>query len=340
MTALHKYEKLEALVLWRQNATAQKRELIASVGEATLMLHDSTGAFVSHWSLAAMERIDPASNETALFRSGLDSEEEIEVSDRDFIKALAQINKVITRQRKRPGRMRKYIVASILAAVIGAGAFWLPSAIIKHTSNILPEVTQAAIGEELLKRIRRLSGDFCYSRAGVESLNALSRKLADDEDNTPIRIVVLPSGLKKAQHLPGNVVLINKELLEDYETSDVVAGYVLGEALKSKENNPIERLLNEAGVWASIELLTSGEISQHILDAHAETIMTLPYEYGESRALIERFEAVQISPEAYAKARDITGQSVLEFLEAAQLQGRTSSALDEGEWSALQNICS
>ena len=59
MTALTEYERLEATGLWRATAEAQRREVLVSVGEATLTIADFNNRALAHWSLAAIDRQNP-----------------------------------------------------------------------------------------------------------------------------------------------------------------------------------------------------------------------------------------------------------------------------------------
>ena len=60
MTALKKYQKLESPGLWRDAPEAQRREVVVAFGEASLVLSDPrTGSALSHWSLAAVHRLNP-----------------------------------------------------------------------------------------------------------------------------------------------------------------------------------------------------------------------------------------------------------------------------------------
>ena len=44
------------------------------------------------------------------------------------------------------------------------------------------------------------------------------------------QIVVLPQGLRTTLHLPGNIYAVSASLIENYDTPEVAAGYILAEA--------------------------------------------------------------------------------------------------------------
>ena len=60
MTALKKYARLEATALWRAGPDVQRREVIVSIGDATLVISDLKDQALTHWSLAAVDRAKPA----------------------------------------------------------------------------------------------------------------------------------------------------------------------------------------------------------------------------------------------------------------------------------------
>ena len=56
MTAIKKYARLEASALWRASPDEQRREVVISIGDATLTISDLRDRILTHWSLAAIER--------------------------------------------------------------------------------------------------------------------------------------------------------------------------------------------------------------------------------------------------------------------------------------------
>jgi len=48
MTALEKFERLESLGLWKETETSQKKEVIVSFGNASLVLSDNLDTPLTH----------------------------------------------------------------------------------------------------------------------------------------------------------------------------------------------------------------------------------------------------------------------------------------------------
>lgn len=338
MIALTEFERLEAPGLWLPEGESQRRSVIVSVGEATLTLSDdrTDGRPLTHWSLPAVERITSEGETPARYRPAPDSSEELEIDDDLMIEAIDRIRRAIDRARPHPGRLRGAMIGLGAAAILGLGMFWLPGALIRQAVTIVPPVTRAEIGQELLDRIKRLSGAPCDTVHGARALNTLKKRLMPGGG----QIVVLTSGVALSQHLPGQIILLNRSIVEDHEDPDVLAGYVLAELVRAKDHDPLERLLQDAGLTTSLRLLTTGHIPPDILDTHAESLLTAPVEPVEDEALIAAFEAAEVHSAPYAYARDITGESVLPLIEADGVQIETTRpVLSDGDWVALQGVC-
>ena len=107
MTALSKYDRLEATGLWRINPSEQRREVVVSIGDATLIISDINDTALTHWSLAAVEKAI-FSDEVAIFFPDGDPEETLELafSEKEMIEAIDILRQAVLRTRPHPGRVR------------------------------------------------------------------------------------------------------------------------------------------------------------------------------------------------------------------------------------------
>jgi hypothetical protein len=76
MTVLEQYKRLEATGLWREAPDAQRREVIVSLGDATLMISTFSEIALTHWSLPAVARLNPG-RQPALYAPGAEAEERL-----------------------------------------------------------------------------------------------------------------------------------------------------------------------------------------------------------------------------------------------------------------------
>ena len=74
MTALDKYQRIEASGLWRPAGEAQRMDVIASIGDATLLISDMQDRPLTHWSLAAGVRAYPGKRPASYHPAGDESE--------------------------------------------------------------------------------------------------------------------------------------------------------------------------------------------------------------------------------------------------------------------------
>jgi hypothetical protein len=333
VTVLAKYQRLEAEAVWRASAEAQRKDVIVSIGEATITISAANGTALAHWSLPAIERLNPG-EEPALYAPGPQSPERLELAEPEMLAAVDSVLKAIQSGTRNTGRMRRLVSLAAGLAIMVAAALWLPNAIVRYTASLVPDVARASIGTDLLAELDRVAGAPCNAPAGLQALEQLDTRLFGD---TPRDLVILRSALKETTHLPGGTILIAHTLVEDYETPDVLAGYILAEDLRRSQTDPLARLLGRAGLRSALTLLLQGRVPEKGLKRMAEGVVAdspVPVADGD---LINRMTAVKVPSEPYAYARDFSGEST-ETLIAAN-SANTVPILDDGNWIALQRIC-
>jgi len=335
MTALSEYQRLECSGLWREAPEAQRRDVIVSFGDASLVISDSNATALTHWSLAAVVRLNPGES-PALYSPGADSGEELEIDDEIMIDAIGKVISAIERARPHHGRLRLTLLGTALALVLGT-AFWMPGAMRRHTVQVVPPTVRAEIGQTLLERITRVSGAPCTGTAGTRALARLGERLLPPAAPAP---VVLRAGVPSAAHLPGGLILLNRAVVEDHEDAAVAAGFILAERARAVEADPLEALLRAAGPVATFRLLTSGSLPPEVLDDYAETLLTTPPAALPDEVLLAFFDAAEVASSPYAYALDVSGESVLGLIEADPMRGRAQiSPLPDADWVRLQGIC-
>ncbi|UWQ03818.1 hypothetical protein [Aliiroseovarius crassostreae] len=336
MTALKKYDRLEAPGVWSASPDAQRVNVIVSLGEATLTITNMSDTALTHWSLAAVRRINPGER-PARFSPSDEVFEELEVDDDTMIDGIERVRKVVERRRDRPGRLRGWITGGGLALLIIGGVTWLPGALQNYTTAVVPAPTRAAIGQRILTRIGRVAGQQCDGVLARSALEALGRRVLGAD--AP-RLIVLSSGVQAATHLPGNITLLNRALIEDFEEADVVAGFILAEDQRRHMTDPVFAFLDHAGTGTTIRLLTTGEVTNEAIDAYAEWLLTSEPAPLTAADLLPRFEEAGIRSTPYAYALDLTGEKTISLIEADPVPlAAALPLLSDGDWVRLQGIC-
>lgn len=338
MTALKKYQKLESSGLWRENALGQRREVIANLGDATLVLSDpKRETALSHWSLPAIRRLNPGEM-PAVFSPGDADGETLEIDDTVMISALETVHAALRAARPHPGRLRNGILASVAIAIVAIGVFWLPDALVAHTASFLPRSTRAEIGQMALADLTRLSGQPCAARNGVAATKALANRLFGE--NSGVEIIVVRTGLSRAIHLPGRNIVLPESLLAEQDGPDAAAGFALAERISAEMSDPMIPLLQHAGIVATFNLLTTGSLPADAVAGYAETLLAAPPAPPADDILLPRFEAAGLGSTAYAYARDPSGEATLHLIEADPFNNVIPPPiLPDGDWVSLQDIC-
>lgn len=336
MTALKQFARLEATGLWRASPEEQRREVIVSLGDATLTLSDINGTALAHWSLGAINRAN-GKDIPAIYHPDNAPGETLELagSETPMIEGVDQLLRAIERRRPRPGKLRFLLTGGLFAALVAGAVFWLPGALERYAVNVVPPVKRAEIGGQLLRHIERVSGKPCTTRDARGPLDRFSARLLDRG-----RVVVLSGGARRSAHLPGRIILLSRTIVEDYEDPDVAAGFVLSETVRAAQTDPLAALLDHAGLVASLRLLTTGTLPDSALAAYAEHLMAIEPELPAPDALIAAFARAEIRSTPFAYALDITGERTLALIEADPRSGQDSrQVLSDADWVRLQGIC-
>ncbi|MCK0149589.1 hypothetical protein MWU54_06120 [Marivita sp. S6314] len=339
MTALKEFQRLEAAGVWRATPGDQRKDVVVSLGDASITIFDLRENVLAHWSIAAVARANKGQR-PAVYHPDGDPGETLELGEDgvEMIDAIEQIRTAIDKSRAKPGKLRLWITG-VIAFVIGAAIFlWLPDALLRHTVQVVPAVKRNEIGDALLARITRISGQMCMTRDAREPLRRLaSRVLGPGQRGA---LVVLPAGVAETAHLPGGRILLNRALIEDPEEPDVTAGYILTERVRALTQDPLEEMLIETGLWSSLRLLTTGELTDADLQRYSEYLLAKEPAPVSDDMLIAAFETAELRSTPYAYAVDITGESTLPLIEADPMADRDARpVLSDGDWLRLQGIC-
>lgn len=332
-TALEKFQRLEATALWRENPDAQRRDVIVSLGDATLVIKDSNDRALTHWSLPAVRRLNPSETPAIFYPDG-DSSETVEIaSDHpEVVEAIETLRKAVATPGRATGRLRKFVLGGSIAAIAALGVFWLPNALVNHALRVVPNVTRQTIGQEMQTQAIRLTGKACSGPQALPALDALQKRLQ-------VRaITIVPSALREALALPGNMVLLGRDVVEDFEEPDVAAGFVI--AAQAATEDPLRGVLESGGIRASLRLLTTGTLPGDLLSSHVEALISAPPMAAPDEALVAAFEEKRVQLTPYALAQDPSGESTLALIEAAPFTDNLPEpVLIDRYWVALQEIC-
>lgn len=337
MTALSEYQRLECVGLWREGPEAQRRDVLVTFGDATIILKElPSERALSHWSLPAVIRLNPG-RMPALFAPAADSSEELELDDEAMIAAIGKVHALIEARRPRPGRLRGALLTAVAVFILAALLFWLPGALIAHTARVLPATTRAEVGRAILTDIQRLTGTACNQPDGARALNQLSDRLL----GAPGRLVVLPEGLATTLHAPGSYIAIGAQLITGQDNPDAIAGFILAERLRAESYDPLLPALGYAGLRATFHILTTGTVPPGIFDGYGETLLKAAPIPLPDAMIVDRATDKGVPTSPYAYALDPTGESTIGLIEADPYAATPPDqpVIEDTGWVALQDIC-
>jgi len=336
MTALSQYARLECEALWRAAPGTQRRAVIVLFGDATLTICDRNEAPLAHWSLPAVQRLNPGQN-PALYAPDREGSETLELDEPAMIEAIETVRRALRRRRGARGRLRLALGAGTLGAIVLAATLWLPGALLSYTADVVPAPQRAAIGRALLDAMAAEAGPPCGEGQARTALRRLRQRVMGDTG----RLVVLPGGLAApSQHLPGDIIVLARASIEGADGPERAAALVLVERIEAAHGAPLARLLREAGPLVALRLLTTGTLPPEVIAAHARTLLDAPDDPPALTEVAAALEAAGIPLAPYAYGRDPSGESVLKAVAADRFgNGAMPRLMSDGDWVALSGIC-
>lgn len=330
MTALDRYARLESTGLWRPAPEGQRRDVGVSFGAATLVIADTAGRPLAHWSLPAIRRLNPAER-PALYAPDVDGTETLEIDDTTMVEAIETVRRSLERRRSRPGRLRRSARWGIAALVLGLLVLWLPGALFDQALSSLPAAKRSEIGATLLGHLQRVTGPACRNPLGLAALDRLKSRVLGPE--APGQVVVLPGEVPGALYLPGGIIVLDRAMVEGAASPASVAGHILAAAVRRDGADPLGPLLREAGIGATMTLLTTGDLPPDVIEADAQRLATNPPPRAAADHLLAAFDLRRVPIGPWAEEVGDVGLAV------APPAARTAPVMSDGDWVSLQGIC-
>ncbi|GAB4269765.1 MAG: hypothetical protein Kow0013_21510 [Pararhodobacter sp.] len=339
MTALEKYARLEGPGVWRADPEAQRRDVVVSLGDSSLVIADArSGMVLSHWSLPAVQRLNRG-HKPAVFAPGADPDgETLELDDTLIIEALETIRAALA-PRPPLRRLRLALIAGAVLAVV-SGLLWLPGVLVERTAAIVPPAMRAQIGREALDALTLSpAGErVCAEPHGRQALATLRTRVLGSDWR--VTVVAGVPGFR-ATHLPGRLIVLGAELIEHLDSPEALAGWMVAEAIAAESTDPLLDALRYAGSRATLALLTTGTLPDGALVGYARHRFDGSLSPVDPEALGARLEALGIAAGPYAMSLPASAAARAQTL--ADRVGVTRRAptplLSDGEWLTLQAIC-
>ena len=370
MTALAKYELLEAPGRYFDGETARGRDVVVKFGDASLVVMNHDDLPITHWSLAGVRDLSDGRGALAL-TPDFDSDERLTIDDVDMIAAIRAVCPDLTAAR--PAMRRRWPrVAFWAAAALGSiyvMVFHLVPALADQMATLIPPEAEIAMGEKMSEEFADLlspgEARFCSSPAGDQALAAMTARLEGAAaSHVPLTVRVLDHRMVNAFALPGGQIVIFRGLLRRADTPEEVAGVLAHEIGHVVARDPTRLTLRSAGSAGLLGLLLGDFTGATVTVALSEALLRSGYQReaeAEADAFAARLFAAEKLPTGpfagfFRKLKDdgaepggllshlsthpdLAGRA--EATEAADTVGDRpfTPVLSDQEWVALRNIC-
>lgn len=373
MTALAKYQLLEAPGRYFDGESARPRDVVVKFGDATLMILDMDDMPITHWSLAGLRDLSSGDDGEGLsLTPDIDGDERLAVDDPEMAAAIRTVCPDLRkRPRVRSSRLRKVMFWSVAAlGSLYLIIFHLVPALSDRLAMLIPPEAEIAMGEEMVEQFADLltEGDgpqFCSSPNGDKALARMVARLSTGSElHVPLTVRVLDHKMVNAFALPGGQVVLFRGLLRKADSPEEIAG-VLGHEIGHVIARDATRItLRSAGSAGLLGLLLGDFTGATVTIALSEAILRSGYQ-REAETQADLYAAALLSeknlPTApladfFLKLKEMSGDapSLLSHLSThPDLQGRADftraadtvgdapfePVLTDQEWVALRNIC-
>lgn len=371
MTALKRYDLLEAEGRYFDGKTAQPRDVVVKFGDASLMILDMQDMPITHWPLATLRDLGAAGPGLSLIPD-FGSDERLSISDSDMIEAIRTICPRLD-EGEPVGERRWLRVAAWAGLALGSVyliIFHLLPAISDQLAELIPPEAEAAMGEEMVDEFAKiLSGfeepRFCSTPDGDRALQKMvARAEAVANPHLPLTVQVLDHKMVNAFALPGGQIVLFRGLIDKAGSPEEVAGVLAHEIGHVVNRDPTRIALRSAGSAGLLGLLLGDFTGATVTVALSEALLQSGYR-REAEAAADDFANAALSAQGlptkpfagfFLKLNEQVGERpefMTHLASHPDLRGRAEKAkaadqvgdqpftpaLDDQDWVALQEIC-
>ena len=357
MTALSRYQRLEAEGRWRIGAGATPRDVIVKFGDASLIVLAPDDTPLAHWPLASLREVEDDAPGVAL-SPDIDSEERLWVADADMIEAIRAVSAELNAPPPRRRRRANVWVAAGLVAVAGAiwaaGWFALP-VVAERAIRGAPPGAAAALGAAATPAfveavLAAPPPRMCAAGAGARAMTRLLARLGADDS---ARVLVYDHPRADAWPAPDGTILVARGLIDHAPSPEALAAALAHDLAHVAARDALAAAAAASGPRGAARGL-SGALGPADGRALAASLSENGYgaeaEAAADEAAFAMLAAAGLPSGAYAamtapggdgpahhRGRDGAAQAAV----AADVVGEAAftPALSDQDWLALRAIC-
>lgn len=180
------------------------------------------------------------------------------VSDVKFVEALRVMSPQVTSRAYGWRSARPWVMAAA-AVALAVGAGWAANlSPARWVAGMLPDSARASVGDKVLTSMVEGRKE-CTEPAGRAALDRLVGRLSDASGTkTRFRVRVVDWGLLNAFAVPGEQIVLTRQIIAQAKSPEEVAGVLAHEMGHGLELHPETAIVRIIGLTAVLELMTGG----------------------------------------------------------------------------------
>ena len=180
------------------------------------------------------------------------------VADRQFVERLKALAPQLTSRAYGWRSARPWVIAAMsIALAIAVG--WAANISPAHwVAAMLPDGIRGAVGEKVMTSMVQGRKE-CLAPEGRQALDRLVARLSEaSEKTTKFRVRVVDWGLLNAFAVPGEQIVLTRQIITQAKSPEEVAGVLAHEMGHGLELHPETAIVRIVGLTAVLELMTGG----------------------------------------------------------------------------------
>jgi len=242
------------------------------------------------------------------------------------------------------------------------GLFWLAVDYgTEYAAPLLPYSLQAKLGESVFDELTA-DKDECHGKAGLAAINDLANRLARAADYPhDITVHVIEGGPVNAFTLPGGILVVYSDLIDQAKDSSQVAGVIAHEIGHAVHFHPMKGLARQYGIDLMVKLVSGGYSDLlNTLTSGGNLLLALRNGRAFERdadatgvALLEKLgvradgiasffeQMMEKEPKDMAAVAGVWSSHppTAERIAATKRPASGRPAFTDAEWKALRNVC-
>jgi Zn-dependent protease with chaperone function len=339
--------------------TAHGHAVEVRLGADALEIGRSDGTLLARWPYAALIAVEPLRrDQPAVLTRGADDDARLTLSQpTDFAALLGRAPQLAGGGIAQLGRGAARAALWVGATAVLVAALWFgwPKAA-DGLAALLPPSVETRIGDQARDQLlnRTKPCDVAEGRAALDRL--MTRLVAAMHYDAPVTVTVVDLPIVNAVALPGNQILLFRQLITEAQSPEELAAVLAHELGHLAARHPTRNLVRQFGLSMIIMALSGSSNWDGVAQLLLATAYTRELEAEADGRALEALAAAGIGGQGWIDFFDRHAKTgggwdkATAYLSnhppsaerrdrAAHLPPSTAPALSAGEWLVLRSIC-